>query len=106
MTTTALTIGAAVARGIDETRFWRRIEGSGEPELQDARHWVNVYSELLATLRAMRESGLGETDRIGTLIRVFEGRQSFWSSVLLESPVREARVRRAPRAAGRSRHSA
>ncbi len=77
-----------------DSRFWQRIEGTHEPQLQDARHWVSVYSELLETLISMRESRLGEPERIDTLIRVFEARMAFWSSALHDAPVHQARSRR------------
>lgn len=89
-----------------ESRFWQRIEGTHEPQLQDARHWVSVYSELLATLFSMRESRLGEPERIDTLIRVFEARMAFWSSALHDAPVHQAKARRGDLKGDRRRSSA
>jgi hypothetical protein len=69
------------------TDWWEVLEGrsAGEPDTRDAEHWIGVYDELTATLRAIRDGMIGTPEAQALVQKRLDDcqlRRAYWVGVL------------------------
>jgi hypothetical protein len=69
------------------TDWWDQLEGrsTGRPDSRDAEHWIDVYEQLIATLRAIRDEMDGNPEAqalVHRRLRDCELRRAHWLGVL------------------------